>query len=117
MADTFAALRARLAPLASPVLVEGHGLIYPTVRLDDGRDFQVQKDGLINRAIPGSHGMTCRDATQREMEALEIAVSHGWVQVLALSRPGFSSQYGEQRVLSTLALPDDRNCISNRSST
>lgn len=106
MGDTLSALRQRLAPLAVPVPIEGHGLIYPTLRLDDGRDFQVQHDRVINRSLPSSHGMTCRDATDKELEALEIAVSRGWVQVLALTRPGFSSHYGEQRVLSTLALPE-----------
>ena len=44
-----------------------------------------------------------------ELEALEIGVSRGWVQVLALTRPGFSSHYGEQRVLATLAVPEDRS--------
>lgn len=109
MGDTFAALRQRLAPLAEPVPIGGHGLIYPTLRLDDGRDFQVQHDGAINRSLPTSHGMTCRNATEKELEALEFAVSRGWVQVLALTRPGFSSHYGEQRVLATLAVPEDRS--------
>jgi hypothetical protein len=87
------------------VVVEGR-VLYPTLRVVAGDDYQLQANGKLGVVDKKSGGIGIRDATKAEVEEFHKDLERDAVQVVVLTSPGYGSGYrATRRVLQELHSP------------
>jgi hypothetical protein len=83
----------------------GGRILYPTLRVVGGEDFQVAADGSLRVVVRETAGMGVRDATEAEAIEFHRDLDGDRVQVLLMTPPGYGSDYMRQRVLREMHSP------------
>jgi len=83
----------------------GGRVLYPTLRVVVGQDFQMAADGSLRVVVPRSGGIAVRDATRDEVDEFHRDLEGDRVQVLLMTPPGYASEYKAQRVLREMHSP------------
>ncbi len=83
----------------------GGRILYPTLRVVGGDDFQLAGDGALRVVVRGTDGAGVRDATEAEAAEFHRDLDGDQVQVLLLTPPGYGSDYTRQRVLREMHSP------------
>jgi hypothetical protein len=87
------------------VVVEGR-VLYPTLRVVAGDDYQLQANGKLGVVDKKAGGIGVRDATKAEVEEFHKDLERDAVQVVVLTSPGYGSGYrATRRVLQELHSP------------
>lgn len=83
----------------------GGRLIYPTLRVVGGEDFQLSADGSLRIVVQEAAGAGVRDASRKEADEFHRDLEGDRVQVILMSPPGYGSDYKIQRILRELHSP------------
>ena len=83
----------------------GSRLLYPTLRVVGGEDYQLAANGRLQVLVRGMDGVAVREATSQEADDFHEEVVRDAVQVLLLTPPGYASDYRSRRVVRELHSP------------
>ena len=83
----------------------GSRLLYPTLRVVGGEDYQLAANGRLQVLVRGMDGVAVREATSQEADDFHEGVGRDAAQVLLLTPPGYASDYRSRRVVRELHSP------------